>query len=201
MGRLEEEVEALRAKALSLGAGRAEPLAAEAVRLDPRVGLKCRIPLCSHYGRSFMCPPLCPSPEQFAAGLARYRMGLLVQAPVLRASGGGSEPLASGDPATGSERGNAMRESMRGFSALMTSLEREALGLGYSFALALAGGTCALCEECAALVPGAACRHPFEARPSMEAVGIDVAATAKAAGVELRFPAAEPSWTGLLLVE
>jgi predicted metal-binding protein len=35
----------------------------------------------------------------------------------------------------------------------------------------------------------------------MEAVGIDVVATAAAAGLTVAFPAQRPSWTGLLLVD
>ena len=46
------------------------------------------------------------------------------------------------------------------------------------------------------------CRHPFEARPSMEAVGIDVVATAEAAGLSVELPAEDhPAWTGLLLID
>jgi len=51
-------------------------------------------------------------------------------------------------------------------------------------------------------VDGQPCNHPFEARPSMEAVGIDVVATAAAAGLAIELPAAEhPRWTGLLLID
>ena len=43
---------------------------------------------------------------------------------------------------------------------------------------------------------------PFEARPSMEAVGIDVVATAEAAGLSVELPAEDhPAWTGLLLID
>ena len=73
-------------------------------------------------------------------------------------------------------------------------------------AAALDGGECALCPVCTAAeaAPGepvAACRHPFAARPSMEALGIDVVRTAAAAGLDVRFPTDEPRWTGLLLID
>ena len=46
------------------------------------------------------------------------------------------------------------------------------------------------------------CRKPFRARPSMEAVGIDVLATAAAAGLPVQMPATDdPVWTGLLLLD
>lgn len=186
---IEADIESMIAAALELGATRAVPIEASRIVVDPRVGLKCRVPLCSHYNRNLMCPPLCPSPGQFSEGLARYHAGILVQARVGTV------------PATDPEYDRSIRESMRSFSALMTSLERRALCLGYRFSLALSGGACGLCEECAATTPGAACRHPFEARPSMEAVGIDVVSTAGAVGIAIIFPSADPLWTGLLLVE
>ncbi len=88
----------------------------------------------------------------------------------------------------------------------MTQLETEALESGHALAAALDGGECALCPVCTAAeaAPGepvAACRHPFAARPSMEALGIDVVRTAAAAGLDVRFPTDEPRWTGLLLVD
>jgi predicted metal-binding protein len=59
-------------------------------------------------------------------------------------------------------------------------LEREAFLAGYYKALGLGAGPCSLCkEECAFDEP---CRHPEQARPSMEACGIDVFATARANG-------------------
>jgi predicted metal-binding protein len=83
----------------------------------------------------------------------------------------------------------------------MSALEAEAFGLGYRFAVALAGGDCVLCDVCVG-PGGEPCRHPFAARPSMEAVGIDVLATAEAAGLPIEMPAAEhPCWTGLLLID
>ena len=58
-----------------------------------------------------------------------------------------------------------------------------------------------LCDVCAG-ANGQPCNHPFEARPSMEAVGIDVVATAEAAGLAIELPADKhPRWTGLLLID
>ena len=88
----------------------------------------------------------------------------------------------------------------------MGALEREALYLGYPFAAAFGGGECRLCEACVAAGTGLSttepCRKPFRARPAMEAVGIDVLATAAAAGLPVQMPAADdPVWTGLLLLD
>ncbi len=95
----------------------------------------------------------------------------------------------------------SLTDSQNEFARLMTALESAAFKMGYRFATAFAGGDCVLCDVCVGK-DGEACRHPFEARPSMEAVGIDVVATAEAAGLAIEMPAADkPCWTGLLLID
>lgn len=59
---------------------------------------------------------------------------------------------------------------------LAGALEREAFLAGYYAAFALGAGPCQLCEECETDKP---CLHPSQARPSMEACGIDVFATVR----------------------
>jgi predicted metal-binding protein len=202
-------VKALADSAVELGAAAARPLSAREVVVDPRVRLKCITPRCSGYGRNLMCPPFVPTPDEFAGALARYDNALVVQQAI---------PLTPADikrrfrgkdlgQLEASETYTAiLRDSQAAFSGLMTRLETEALESGHALAAALDGGECALCPVCTAAeaAPGgpvAACRHPFAARPSMEAVGIDVVRTAAAAGLDVRFPTDEPRWTGLLLVD
>jgi predicted metal-binding protein len=211
-------------KAHALGADRAAPLPAAAVVVDERVRLKCRVPRCSSYGRNLMCPPHVPGPDETRAALSRYSDVLLVQQhiPVTqaevdaaldgrtyaqsrvqagRADGGSRASTAQDAGATGAACDNDIAASQNAFAKLMTSLESEAFKLGYRFAAAFAGGDCVLCEVCAGVDDGV-CRHPFEARPSAEAVGIDVVATARAAGLEVQMPAVDhASWTGMLLID
>ena len=59
-------------------------------------------------------------------------------------------------------------------------LEREAFLAGYYKALGLGAGPCQLCKQECAIDGG--CRHPEQARPSMEACGIDVFATVRRNG-------------------
>ena len=66
-------------------------------------------------------------------------------------------------------------------SASMVAVEREAFLDGWHQALALGEGPCRLCEACNL----ERCAHPQEARPSMEACGIDVFATARAQGLPI----------------
>jgi predicted metal-binding protein len=192
-------------RALALGAVAAAPLAASAVVVDERVTLKCRVPLCTSYGRNLMCPPAVMSPAETRAALGRYTDVLVVQLAIPLTQAGVDEDLggrgyAEAHDAAGGLPG--LRESQNALAGLMTGLERDAFKLGYRFAAALSGGECVLCEACVGQGSGEACRHPFAARPSMEAVGIDVVATARAAGLDVELPAAgDPRWTGLLLVD
>jgi predicted metal-binding protein len=83
----------------------------------------------------------------------------------------------------------------------MAELERDAFLAGYYKAFSLPSGPCRLCEKCYVNAP---CKHPREARPSMEACGIDVFGTARAAGMPIQVVMTrddEPNFYGLLLLE
>jgi len=223
-------IQAIVAKARELGADRAAPLPARAVVVDERVNFKCRVPLCSHYGVNLMCPPNVPTPAETRVALARYSDTLVVQSDIPLTQDAVDEALAGmgyaeanavagmAAAATGGAEGRggaavavagphtaayeaSLTDSQNEFARLMTALESAAFKMGYRFATAFAGGDCVLCDVCVGK-DGEACRHPFEARPSMEAVGIDVVATAEAAGLAIEMPAADkPCWTGLLLID
>ena len=66
-----------------------------------------------------------------------------------------------------------------GTKEIATQMEREIFLSGYYKALGLGSDPCRLCSSCA-FEKG--CRHPDEARPAMEACGIDVFATARKHG-------------------
>jgi predicted metal-binding protein len=195
-------------RAHALGADRAAPLPAASVVVDERVRLKCRVPRCSSYGRNLMCPPHVPGPEETRAALARYADVLIVQRDIavtqvqVDAALDGktyAESRALGAEDVGCD--NEITAAQNAFAKLMSALEREAFRLGYRFAAAYAGGDCVLCEVCEGIEDGV-CRHPFEARPSAEAVGVDVIATARAAGLDIEMPAVDrASWTGMLLID
>ena len=67
----------------------------------------------------------------------------------------------------------------QGVKPLAVSLERELFLTGYYKAFGLGAGPCTLCKECAF---DEGCRHPNDARPAMEACGIDVFATVRENG-------------------
>jgi predicted metal-binding protein len=204
------------ARARALGAGSAAPLPARAVVVDERVNLKCRVPLCASYGVNLMCPPHTPTAVETRTALARYSDTLVVQLDIpltqaavdealdgmgyAEAQAPGVSAAVAGAAKTTSYEAR-LRDSKNDFARIMTALEAEAFKMGYRFAAAFAGGDCVLCDVCAG-ADGQPCKHPFEARPSMEAVGIDVVATAEAAGLAIELPADKhPRWTGLLLID
>jgi predicted metal-binding protein len=166
------------------GASEAIVIPAGDIIVDERVRLKCQIPLCDSFGRNLMCPPFLPSVAQFREALARYEQAVLIQ---VRAS----LKQTKGDPYL----------PARQLHRIVNMGEKYAFESGLRFALGLIGGCCRLCDTCVAADSARACRHPFKARPSMEAMGIDVQATAEKAGVPFVFPVRdEVIWTGLILL-
>jgi len=78
--------------------------------------------------------------------------------------------LLEGEPPTGN------------FQRRVLKAEKEAFRAGYYKALAYWAGPCSLCSSC----PTDGCRNTKDARPSMEAAGIDVFATVRQAGLSLK---------------
>jgi len=79
-------------------------------------------------------------------------------------------------------------------------LEKAAMSKGYSLALGLVSGFCQLCEKCT--LDRASCVYPARARYSEEAVGVNVQATAKNAGIKTKFPFDKnPASFALILID
>ncbi|MGD0884627.1 MAG: DUF2284 domain-containing protein [Thermodesulfovibrionales bacterium] len=214
-GKRMKQVEAF---AREKGAYRARLFSAREVVVDERVRLKCQIPLCPHYGRSLTCPPNVPTVEEFRRALGNYRKALLMQT---RSSLSGEIDsydreevkkffLAPGK--TQKAQGGEKREGQNDFSnvsiaavqlhKLVNEVEGKAMSLGFPYALGLIGGVCMLCPECVGCCSSQGCRRPYEARPSMEGVGIDVVLTSIKAGLPFDIPPkTEIVWSGLLLID
>jgi predicted metal-binding protein len=93
-------------------------------------------------------------------------------------------------------------ESPRGKSkAIAVRLERELFLKGHYKAFGMGAGPCPLCDACAF---DEGCRHADQARPAMEACGIDVFATARKHGFAIdvvRTHKDPEHYFGLVLVE
>lgn len=84
---------------------------------------------------------------------------------------------------------------------IAADLEREIFLSGYYKAFGLGSGPCRLCDDCAF---DEGCRHPYRARPSMEACGIDVYATVRKQGFTINVVRSqhEPQhYYGIALIE
>jgi predicted metal-binding protein len=91
-------------------------------------------------------------------------------------------------------------DGRRGVTRVIVRLEREIFLAGYYKALGFGAGPCSVCKEC----PGDVCLHPDKARPSMEACGIDVYATVRAAGYPIKVVkdrTCEENYYGVVLIE
>jgi predicted metal-binding protein len=163
-------------KALKRGMTGAKLIDPRSVATAEWVRMKCQFG-CPGFGRSLCCPPHTPGPEVTRKVMDSYAKGILVYL-----------TLPKGEKA-------------KGFNQTVVSLEREAFLDGYHKAWSLGSGPCRLCKKCAS---DGACKHGHEARPSMEACGIDVFKTVRDNGFPirvLRTQEEERNSYGLILIE
>ncbi len=204
MAPIHNDLDKLCERCMALGAVAAASMSSRGVAIDPRVRLKCMVPVCASYGRNLQCPPQVMSVSEFSEALSKFNHVIVLQYPIpldskfIESNFEGRELAEVRKSEPYLER---ITKSEREFVDLLCQIEKEAIRMGYRFATALSGGACRLCDECAGIT-GQPCRHPFKARPAMEAVGIDVFKTAKNAGIPFELPAGDhPVFTGLLLVD
>jgi predicted metal-binding protein len=187
--------------ALKAGATSARIIPAKRVVIDERVRLKCEVPRCAGYGQFLTCPPHVMSVDTFEKVLSRYKWSLLVQVE--------AKDIDSTDKGKGRINQTILlkyRDLHRAFKLrlleIVQAVEAAAFKKGMSFAAGLVGGSCVLCDRCVVAKFSKTCRHPFRARPPMEAVGIDVVRTAQNAGLPIQLSSSENvRWTGLVLLE
>ena len=156
--------------ALELGALGAKVVSPANVATGQWVRWKCQFG-CGGWGRSLVCPPHTPTPDQTRKMLDEFRRAVLFESP-----GGQVKKIAA-------------------------VLERKLFLSGFYEAFGLGSGPCFLCKTCAF---GEGCRHPRDARPCMEACGIDVYATARRHGFTIevvRTHQEEQHHFGIVLVD
>jgi predicted metal-binding protein len=191
----EEEIrthlEGFREKALALGASAAEVIPTSHVVVEERVWMKCLVPRCAALrdGGSPYCPPHTPHPDFMRKVFSQYDWAILFKTDV--------EPLEDYIPTSEvrakellSKRGQT--QEGRGFHEktweILGQLESYVQSKRYDLAMGFGAGSCkhSLCHgaPCGVFQNGN-CRFPFRARPSMEAVGIDVFDLANKVGWEI----------------
>jgi predicted metal-binding protein len=208
MQQIQRNLEVLCKLAKELGATNAVPFKAQNVAVDERVKLKCRVPPCKDYGRNLMCPPYVMTVSELREVLCKYEWALLIQLEAPFEADIKNEIRQTGDVAGLYKKGKFLNAFKKNFGSNFTQLhliinkvEAKASMLGYRFATGFKAGACTLCPECVAANSGKHCRHPYQARPSMEAVGIDVLKTAEIAGLPIDFPPkGKAVWNGLVLI-
>ena len=212
-----KKIKELERFALEKGAFKAKAFSAQLVTVDERVRAKCQIPLCPHYGHCLTCPPNVMSVDEFAKALKRYYTALLVQtqsslsgdpgkqdkkAVLQYVAAPGKQKKKGGDKTELYTDLDNMKYAAIRLHKLVNEVESMAMSLGFPYALGLIGGECMLCPECVGVNSGKACRRPYQARPSMEGVGIDVLKTSIKAGLPFEMPPKkEVIWSGLVLVD
>jgi len=195
--------------AKELGATNAVPFNAKDVVVDERVRLKCLTPPCKDYGTNLMCPPYVMSVKEFKEVLSKYEKALLIQVETPIKANMRNEIQQTDDVAGLYKSKKFLDAFTEGFGPnfsqlhiIINKVEAKASMLGYRFATGFKAGTCTLCPECIAKESKETCRNPFQSRPSMEAVGIDVLKTAENAGLPVDFPPKNKAvWNGLVLVD
>jgi predicted metal-binding protein len=171
-----KELEQYCQKALEMGLDGAKVIAPRSIVTAAWVRMKCQFG-CTGFGRSLCCPPCTPTPDVTRRVIDAYQKAILLH-----------RTLKEGEKA-------------RDLTQRVVRLEREIFLDGYYQVWSMGSGPCRLCRTCDTTAP---CQHGFEARPSMEACGIDVFRTARGNGFPIevvRSHEEERNCYGLILVE
>lgn len=178
------------------------------VVVEDRVLLKCKTG-CNSYGHKLVCPPYTPTPQEFRKILKEYRAILIAKFPAVAEADedvGRSLVKYLSAPDTPADLRTRTKEfwdtwggDKRRILLAMLALEKTAFNKGYTLAIALTAGSCALCEKCN--IEGT-CVHPTMARYPEHALGVNVKKTLKNIGMSITFPFEKhPEGIGTLLID
>ena len=163
--------------AIELGADEARVVDASKIPVEDEVAFKCRVPQCYGYNHCGQCPPHAPKPAEIRQLLKGYGFGVLfvrrVSSKLLKLDRNDKERMAA----------------FRSILEIVSKLESAAFYDGHYLAVGFGAGSCfsSLCDPklgCQVL-KGEKCRFPLKARPSMEAVGMDVYSLITSSGWEI----------------
>lgn len=134
-------------------------ISVDQITLSEDVIKMCEQNRCGHYGKNWTCPPATRSIDEFRDEISTFDSFIIVsQVYELK----------------GSMDWAGMMSGVSDFRKRLVKAKKEIENScpGLTF-LALAAGSCSLCEPCA-YISGEECRRPDEALVSVEACGIDV---------------------------
>jgi predicted metal-binding protein len=182
---LEEEINRLCSLAKEKNAA-AVPISTDAIVVAEWVRFKCRYG-CKGYAKHFSCPPYAPEAERTQRMINEYGTALL-----LRFDGVPGYTTLSPDIIP-EDFHPFYRDLILWVNTTVHLLEKTAFYDGFYKSFGFGAYPCIYCEHCVAeehegIVDESMrrnCRHMDLVRPSMEAAGIDVFATAKNAGWDL----------------
>lgn len=184
---LKRDMGNLQQKALEKGATATKIIDISTIKTGSWTRMKCQYG-CPNYGQTLCCPPYTPDYAAMQKFLSEYKYGILVEYTM---------SIAQEDFSDFAKVDLKMSNNLLD---ILLSLEKEAFFLNYYRTFALKAGRCRLCEECNLKK----CVHPTQARPSLEACGIDVFALANDNGFNMKVltePVNELKIYGLLLVQ
>jgi len=171
---LPEALEKYRQKAIELGASKAKVVSVSEIAVEDAVSVKCRIPRCAGYGMCAHCPPHSPKPSEFREYLQNYDSAVFFVRNV-------PTELLLRDR-TDKER----RAAFRSIYEIVSRIESTAFYDGHYLTFGLGAGSCRtiFCgpDKACQTLDSEACKFALMARPSMEAVGINVYRMTAAAG-------------------
>ena len=163
----------LKEKALEHGASEAEIISPAVIPIQDEIIEMCKPPRCEGYGKSIHCPPNAMKPPASREWVQRFQRALLFK-------------IDTSPKVLLSEEG---LEVFRKIYRIASKLEKQAMDEGYPSSKGLAAGSCkaVFCRDkpCKALDDKDTCRFPALARPSMEALGINVFELVKKVGWEI----------------
>ncbi len=163
----------LKKEAITLGARDIRIIPADVVPIEDEIIEMCSPTSCEQYGKSANCPPHVMTPEDARQWIRSYHSALIFKIDV-------SPSVLFSDQGL---------EIFKRIFLISARLEEISVGEGHFFSKGLAAGSCktVFCRDipCDALIKDRKCRYPSLARPSMEALGINVFRLAKEVGWEI----------------
>ncbi len=150
---------------------------------EERIRAYCLENKCGSYGNNYMCPPNIGSLEEIRVRLKKFQRGVLLQ--------------YSRDIDVKGNRKGVIKTKLD-FHEKILEIEEYLKSSGTSEVLGLIGGSCGLCDVCRAKV-NEPCLYPDKARPSLEAIGVDVLTLLDKLSLDNKFHEDRITWTGCVL--